>query len=192
MPLKLITSGGGSVILDANTTGSTFTLTAPARNGTLITTGDSGTVTQGMLGNGVSTKGPTFYAYGLNATTLLVNADKQITLNAELWDTDNYFDTSTNRFTPLIAGYYQINAGVRADIGSNPVLHCKVRKNGSDYSAGNFINISNGQQMTHVSTLVYLNGTTDYVDLSVFSSTAGSTSPGQSTTYMNGFLARGA
>lgn len=49
MPLKLITAGGGSVILDANTTASNYTLTAPARNGSLITSGDSGTITGSMI-----------------------------------------------------------------------------------------------------------------------------------------------
>lgn len=39
MPLKLITSGGGSVILDANTTGSTYTINVPAEGGSLLTSG---------------------------------------------------------------------------------------------------------------------------------------------------------
>lgn len=38
MPLKLISSGGGSIILDAPSTGSNFTLTVPAENGSVITT----------------------------------------------------------------------------------------------------------------------------------------------------------
>lgn len=45
MPLKLITGGGGSVILDANTTASNYTMYVPAENGTLVTTSSS------VLGN---------------------------------------------------------------------------------------------------------------------------------------------
>ena len=37
MPIKLNSTGGGSVTLDVGSIGSTFTLTAPANNGTLIT-----------------------------------------------------------------------------------------------------------------------------------------------------------
>jgi hypothetical protein len=37
MPLKLITGGGGSVILDANTTASNYTMYVPAENGSLLT-----------------------------------------------------------------------------------------------------------------------------------------------------------
>ena len=39
MPLKLITAGGGSVILDANSTASTFTVNVPAQGGAMLTTG---------------------------------------------------------------------------------------------------------------------------------------------------------
>lgn len=37
MPLKLITAGGGSVILDANTTASTYTVNVPAEGGSMLT-----------------------------------------------------------------------------------------------------------------------------------------------------------
>lgn len=49
MPLKLNSTGGGSVTLDVPSTASDLTLTAPAVNGSLVTTGDSGTVTNTML-----------------------------------------------------------------------------------------------------------------------------------------------
>ncbi len=39
MPLKLISGGGGSVILSANSTGTNYTVTVPAENGTAITSG---------------------------------------------------------------------------------------------------------------------------------------------------------
>jgi hypothetical protein len=38
MPIKLISSGGGSVILDAPATGTNFNVTVPAENGSVITT----------------------------------------------------------------------------------------------------------------------------------------------------------
>lgn len=39
MPLKLISGGGGSVILSANSTGSNYTVTMPAETGVAITSG---------------------------------------------------------------------------------------------------------------------------------------------------------
>lgn len=41
MPLKIITGGGGSVILDANTTSSNYTMYIPAENGALLTSGSA-------------------------------------------------------------------------------------------------------------------------------------------------------
>jgi len=49
MPLKLNSSGGGSVTLDTPSTASTFTLTVPAITGTAVVTGSSATVTPTML-----------------------------------------------------------------------------------------------------------------------------------------------
>lgn len=39
MPVKLISPGGGSVILDANTTASNYTVNIPAQGGAMLTTG---------------------------------------------------------------------------------------------------------------------------------------------------------
>ena len=49
MPLKLLSSGGGSVILAANNTGSNYTVNVPAVNANIITNADSGTVTGSMI-----------------------------------------------------------------------------------------------------------------------------------------------
>jgi hypothetical protein len=49
MPLKLNSSGGGSVTLDTPSTASTYTLTVPAITGTAVVTGSSATVTPTML-----------------------------------------------------------------------------------------------------------------------------------------------
>ena len=44
MPVKLNSSGGGSVTIDVPSTASSYTLTAPAATATLITTGSSGQI----------------------------------------------------------------------------------------------------------------------------------------------------
>ena len=56
MPLKLLSSGGGSVILAANNTVTDFTVSVPPVNGSMVTTGDTGSVKPAML----STGGPTW------------------------------------------------------------------------------------------------------------------------------------
>lgn len=52
MPVKLNSSGGGSVTFDVPSTASDFTATMPANTGTVITTGSSGAVTASMLSTG--------------------------------------------------------------------------------------------------------------------------------------------
>lgn len=49
MPVRLNSSGGGSVTLDVPSTAGTFTATVPANTGTLVTTGSTAAVTPAML-----------------------------------------------------------------------------------------------------------------------------------------------
>lgn len=49
MPIKLITSGGGSAILTPTTNATDYTLTVPAVTANVVTTGDSNSVTAGMI-----------------------------------------------------------------------------------------------------------------------------------------------
>ena len=49
IPVRLNSSGGGSVTLDVPSTAGTFTATVPANTGTLVTTGSTAAVTPAML-----------------------------------------------------------------------------------------------------------------------------------------------
>ena len=62
--LKLNTTSGGSLSIQAADGASDNTLTLPAvTGGNIVTTADSGTITQGMIGSNVATTGPAFSAY---------------------------------------------------------------------------------------------------------------------------------
>ena len=63
MPIKLKSSGGGSVSLDVPITGTDYTLTAPAKSGNIITSADANTITQAMVQTGFAGNGPAFHAY---------------------------------------------------------------------------------------------------------------------------------
>ena len=93
MPIKLLSSGGGSVIVNATSTGSNFTVNVPAVNGNIVTTADTGTITQAMLGSGVyAGYGPSFAAYQSSAQTLSGATWTKVQLQTEEWDTNNCFD----------------------------------------------------------------------------------------------------
>lgn len=71
----------------------------------------------------------------------------------------NWFNTSTYRFTPQKAGYWEINACY--DVYRNSEASMAIRKNGSIVaSAGSFNAVA--QQVIKI---VYLNGSTDYIDI---------------------------
>ncbi len=155
------------------------TLTLPDNTGTLLSS--ASTITQ----NG----GPTFSAIAGAGTAVSGASNTKINFSTEQWDTANCYDTSTSRFTPNVAGYYQISSTVRADITSNGVFHLYVQKNGSDTYVGNFIAVSSSQCASTVSCLVFLNGTTDFVQISVFSGVSGTTASGFQSSFQ-GVLVR--
>lgn len=198
MPLKLNSSGGGSVTLDVPVTASTFTATIPANTGTVVTTGSTAAVTQGMLAAGVAGNGPAFRVRLSSSQTVSNVTPTKVTLNAEIFDTANCFDSTTNyRFTPNIAGYYQFNVTLGAS--SSVTLdynYIQIWKNGTNDSISIFETYDGAGSYGSLSSLVYLNGTTDYVELyaqlagsGTLSVIGGSTAVG---TYMSGFLARAA
>jgi hypothetical protein len=57
MSLILQSSGGGQITIQEPATASNFTQNLPAVSGNIVTTGDSGTITQGMLATAASSVG---------------------------------------------------------------------------------------------------------------------------------------
>jgi hypothetical protein len=135
-----------------------------------------------------STLAPCFSAYqaspqtGISAATLT-----KVTFDTEEFDTNNNFASS--RFTPTVAGYYQISGGVQTG-GSPEVMIVEIWKNGSvNKRFGN----SNSATVSQISgsVLIYLNGTTDYVELYVYLGTNTSTdSTNRSRTWFTGAMVR--
>ena len=148
----------------------------------------AGSINQDDLAANVVGKGPAFRAYQTTASSVGVVLVK-IPLQAELFDTNNAFDAAVNsRFQPLVAGYYQINAAIQFDT-SNYSVRAILFKNGAvySYSAAPAAGYAVG-----VSDIVYLNGTTDYLELFGYSSTTQNSVPGADRTYLSGFLVRAA
>ena len=150
-----------------------------------ITTAD---IAAGAVTTAKITGGPAFRAYATSATTLSPNTATRILFQTEEFDTANCFASS--RFTPNVAGYYSVSSTVRADIANQTALHIYFYKNGISYAAGTFFNVTTAQASSHCTALVYLNGTTDYVESHCYSSVTGSTFTGEAQTWFTGFLAR--
>lgn len=153
--IKLNSSGGGSITISPASTASTLTLTAPAQTGT------------------IGIQGPAFYATKTGSQTVSSNVQTKVTVTVEQFDTASCYDTSTSRFTPNLAGYYQINYAVYGggSVNTQAVISA-IYKNGAIYGS---INISGtylysgtypyNDASSAGSALVYMNGTTDYLEL---------------------------
>lgn len=137
---------------------------------------------------------PAFRAYSGTDQTVSNGVSTKVQLNTEAFDTNNNFDSTTNyRFTPTVAGYYQFNAAVYStDTGTMTYNYIKIFKNGSQDSAVIYGPYNSNAQAGALSSLIYLNGTTDYVELYVEVAGSGTLTvkSGASLTYLSGFLAR--
>jgi hypothetical protein len=183
MPVRLNTASGGSVTLDPANTASNFTVTVPAVSGTMITTASTFAGT-----------GPAFSAYLSSAQTLSSMTATKIQFNTEEFDTAScYNNTSTYRFTPNVAGYYQVNSQVQ--VGSTYTnMTIWLYKNGTDYKAGYFglSGASNVVAGSQVNALVYLNGSTDYIEIYAAVQNGQGLNIASTFNYFQAFLARAA
>ncbi len=145
-------TGSGTVTLLAPSTSTNRTINLPDSNGTILTTATAG----------VPVNGPAFSAYQSSAQTLSSNTSTKILFQTEEFDTASAFDSTTNyRFTPLVAGYYQVTGGISVGATQSPVT-IVFYKNGSAFK---YVNQMGTSGSGFGSALIYLNGTTDYVEL---------------------------
>ena len=150
----------GTVTLQAQAVSGTTVLTLPTANGTVLTTATP-------FSNG---QGPAFRATASASQTFTSNTWTKVTLGTEVWDTNNNFNTSTYRFTPTVAGYYQVNGGYsyNTTAAAGYTLITSIYKNGSELIRGaEMYSLTATYNQSVVSGVVYMNGSTDYIELYV-------------------------
>lgn len=180
-------SGTGIFTVASPNSNTDRTLTLPDSSGTILTTATAG----------VPVNGPAFSAYSTNAQSINSGVTAKIQLNTEVFDTNSNFDNTTNyRFTPTVAGYYQINGQIALNGSSVGYARVMIFKNGTSYAEGNSgpNNTITGAEST-VSSIVYMNGSTDYVEMYCYLYTgAGALSLQNSSqvNYFNGAMIRSA
>lgn len=136
--------------------------------------------------------GPAFNVYQTVLQAIPLQTATKVVFDAKLFDTANAFDLVNDRFQPTVAGYYQLTAGVANNIATNAQSsQIFFRKNGVTVASGS-VAIGDGFNASQCTAmgLVYLNGTTDYVELVIFATAVTNTTPLQQSTFFSGFLAR--
>jgi hypothetical protein len=97
-----------------------------------------------------------------NATqSITAGVYTKVTWQTEVFDTDGKF--ASDRFTPTVAGYYQINASIGgASNSASSDVYVFIYKNGTIYNQGGVTDMPYG--IGSVSTVIYLD-TDDYVEV---------------------------
>lgn len=175
-------TGGGSTgpIGIAGATGSTGMTGFTGATGSLGPTGATAPASPAI----------SFYAYLTTPQTII--SDVVVNLDATLFDTNNFFNATTHRIQPTIAGYYQFNGSVRLTVPKEDLL-CSIRKNGTLPLTGSQVSGGAVAYESNVSGVLYMNGTTDYVELVGYHSSIFSTTiVGDAyNTFLSGFLISG-
>ena len=133
-----------------------------------------------------------FSATGTATTALPAGGWTKCLYATEEFDTNNNYDTSTSRFTPTVAGYYQVSTTQMIQSVSIGVL-VGLYKNGTLFKqSGNGIGTTNILGTASLSTLIYMNGSTDYVESWVFAGGATTLSGASAAQYFQAILVRAA
>lgn len=158
--VNLKTASGGSVILSPTNTAVDTTITVPA------------------ISAPMAINGPAFGAYKSTNQTITSGTATKVTFSSTSFDTNSNFSTANSRFTPTVAGYYQVNIGM--DSGANTTATYTraiiiVYKNGTQLSVLQDVTFASPTAINKMSgsLLVQMNGSTDYLEFFCFIFTTG-------------------
>jgi len=139
---------------------------------------------------------PAFSAYRSGSNqSVTAGSWTKVQAQTEEFDTASAYDNATNfRFTPQVAGYYQVNAQL-CPAGVTVIRGIvAIYKNGSIFKIGSdYLSDATTVARSSVSALIYMNGTTDYLEMFGFVSASSGTAFGFATgadTYFQACLVR--
>jgi hypothetical protein len=194
---SIVVSGdtSGAITIAAPAVAGTNTLTLPTNTGTIITTASSGGVSQAMLATGVTGNGPAFAAT-LSNQSVAGDTNAKMEFNNEVFDTASCYNNTGSTvggipsysFLPNVAGYYQVSINcfwLSYTAGVNQALSLWLNNSGAtELFRLNFPNGNSGG-----SRLIYLNGTTDYINAYWYSTNGTSTLVGNNGAFFSNFSA---
>jgi len=171
--------------------GSTLTLTENALSGSNVdirylagssSGGSSVSSSYALTSSFSSTSAPrtAIYRYG---TTSVVNpgsyTNTVVKYDTAVTDSTGWYNNTNGRFTPTVAGWYQVSAGARVYGGSSTIEgYLALFKNGTQIASVGGQGFVNGL----ISLLIYFNGSTDYIQLYSNTSAAITNAQNSSTT----------
>lgn len=113
------------------------------------------------------------------------NSWTKINFNSKIFDSISGFNLTTDRFTPNKAGYYSVTGQILYEVSATNSPQIGIYKNGSYYCG----NLDSGASDVHPSTesncLIYLNGSTDYLEVYTWQGSGSALGTYSGTTYTN-------
>lgn len=135
---------------------------------------------------------PAFSAVPSGTQSIGVATQTKLTFATEEFDTNSNYDNTTNyRFQPTVAGYYQVNLGIQLASGQT-VLIGYIYKNGTNFKSASRDSATANQTTLTTSALVYLNGSTDYIEAFIYTSAAATVTNAGQWNFFQAHLARAA
>jgi len=142
-------------------------------------------VTLASMGNG-----PAFSAYPSSGQTITTATATKILFQTVLYDTNNNYSSVNSRFTPTVTGYYHVITAIRMPLGTSRMI-LAIRKNGTVVKS--LQDIGGGLYALSGSAMIYMNGTTDYLEIYVeYSANTGSLANTAPDSYFEAAMIRGA
>lgn len=140
------------------------TATIEHNDSTILTVDSSGNITPS---NQMYPKVPVFSARLSADQNFSTNTWAKIQFDSEDFDTNSNYDNSTNyRFTPTVAGYYLVTFNVRVNYSGSATnaIYLAIYKNGSVWTTTSHLNVTGNWGSRHITSLVYCNGSSDYIE----------------------------
>ena len=200
--IGLTTHVSGTLAVGNGGTGITTTPTngqLPIGNGTnytaaTLTAGAGITVTNASGSITIANnKAPAFAAKATAVQTVNNTTWTKLNFNSIAgtgFDTNSNFNTTTYRFTPTVAGYYQINGTGYGYPAVTGAVNLSIYLNGAGYTANVSAPNANQGPGLQVAALMYLNGSTDYVEIYIYQNSGGALTCGGND--FSGVMVRGA
>jgi hypothetical protein len=167
----------------------TTTINASTSSGLVVSPDNSGNVL--LQYNGIAA--PAFSYTNSTGTVIPSGAWTKITYDSKRFDTtSSMYSVANSRFTPTVAGYYQITGNFRLGTLTAAVISGGIYQNGVLVFNG-VGSASSSMFGPVVTTLLYFNGSTDYVEIWGFQNSGSSQTTDAAIYYsFSGFLVRGA
>jgi C1q domain len=131
---------------------------------------------------------------GVTGQIVIGSTGNIVLFDTVLFDSNGFFNTSTSVFQPTIAGYYNITVtiGIQGSAHNSDFNTVSIQKNGtpiattvtSDGAAGGSVSTNT------TTTLVNMNGGSDFINVIIIPDTDTSVTAGQVNTYFTAFLVK--